>query len=358
MMKPAMRRRDPLLCALFVIVPGATASAFVACGHGSSSSFGNGGADASIEGGSGGGSGSGSGGVSSFLESGAYGAEASALGPGDFEDDPPPKWCGQGPDPYDAAVYGTTECPSDKNRQGCPCSPPGATAACWTGLRVDRDIGICKDGKTTCQPAGEGAPVWGPCVGEVLPDPGVEAGAEACKCFSTGTWAIANVEPCFGESSPGVVTGAVSTWVDNGTPACPTTITNPPTPQPGTTWSTDTLNVDCAGTFTLCYTIKAGNVNSPQPADCVVGQACTHGYIPTANVVTTLPVLPAWQGSDVACAQTFFTSGGYGEMSVYGESVICEEVGSMANPYVFEREPYCPQVNPPANCQSGGTGNF
>jgi len=80
--------------------------------------------------------------------------------------------------------------------------------------------------------------------------------------------------------------------------------------------------------------------------------------VPAANVVTTLPDLPAWQGMDVACAQQFATSGGYGEMSVYGESVRCETIGGKAQPYVFGRNPYCPLVNPPAGCVSGGSGSF
>jgi hypothetical protein len=281
------------------------------------------------------------------------------LGEGDFGNDPPPPWCGMGPDPDDAGVYGTIQCPSDKNREGCPCHTAGEMAACWTGLRSDRGVGICKDGVTTCLQAGEGPLEWGPCMGEVLPNPNVDAGAQACKCFSTGQWAITNVEPCFAQDGSGNVTGAVSTWIDGtGKIQCPTNITTPPTPQPGTTWSPDTVKVDCAGTFTLCYTIKAGSASSPQPTDCVVGQACTHGYVPAPNMVTTLPDLPAWTGMDVACAQKFATGGGYGEMSVYGQSVRCEDVGTMAAPYVFGRNSYCPLVNPPSGCVSGGSGNF
>jgi hypothetical protein len=205
---------------------------------------------------------------------------------------------------------------------------------------------------------GEGPVEWGPCVGEVLPNPSVDAGSQACKCFSTGQWAIQNVEPCIATTSGGAAIGAVSTWINGSTIECPTNVTNPPAPQPGTTWSPDTIKTDCAGTFTLCYTIKAGDPKNPLATDCTVGQACTNGYVPVANTVTTLPNLPSWTGSDVACAQQFSTSGGYGEMSVYGNSVHCEAIGSSSQPYVFGTNPYCPLVNPPAGCQSGGSGSF
>lgn len=253
----------------------------------------------------------------------------------------------------DAAVYGSIECPSDKNLPNCPCTTAGATAACWTGKRAQRGVGQCKDGMTTCIMQGENGLHWGPCVGEVLPDPNADAGAAACRCFSTGQWAIANVEPCifFTDSTMTTATGAVST-TDTMPPACPQMM------MPQGDWSTDTIKTDCAGEFTLCYTIKAGDPKNPQASDCVVGQACAAGWVPAPNKVTSFPNLPGWQGTNAACATQFAATGGYGEMSVYGFSQDCETIGSMSNPYVFETEPYCPIKNPPSGCMSGGSGNF
>jgi len=353
-----MKQRRSLLGTSFITLTlGVTF--FVACGSGSSGGGGFAGGDdgsASSSGSSGGSSSSGSSSGNLVGDGSMSNYDAMMLGEGDFGNDPPPPWCGMGPDPDDAGVYGTVQCPSDKNREGCPCPKANEMAPCWTGLRADRGVGICKDGMTQCEPASEGPLEWGPCVGEVLPNPGADAGAQACKCFSTGQWAIKNVEPCLAENGSMQVTGAVSTYIDSsGTIQCPT---NPAMPQPGTTWSPDTVSTDCAGNFTLCYTIKAGSATNPQSTDCVVGQACTMGYVPAPSMVTTLPDLPAWTGTNVACAQQFATTGGYGEMSVYGESVRCEMIGSMGTPYVFGRNSYCPLINPPSGCVSGGSGNF
>ena len=99
--------------------------------------------------------------------------------------DPQPKICTENDggmeivQQVDAAVYGSIECPSDKNLQNCPCSPLGATAACWTGTRATRNVGQCKDGTTTCVMQSENGNRWGQCMGEVLPDPSADAGAPA-----------------------------------------------------------------------------------------------------------------------------------------------------------------------------------
>jgi len=162
---------------------------------------------------------------------------------------------------------------------------------------------------------------------------------------------------------------AVSTYMDAGGKAqCPSNISNtpPPQPQPGKTWSTNTLLVDCAGTFKLCYALKAGNAASPQPTDCELVKVCIEAFYPEANTVYPMPDLPAWTSTNTACATQFATSGGYGEMSVIGLSVTCDKVDDGAgNAYVFNRVQYCPlscASNPSApecqNCMQGGSGNF
>jgi len=275
-----------------------------------------------------------------------------------FAMDPPLMYCGvDGGAP--PTPGGTPTCPSDKNRQGCPCPTPGMTAACWPGLRVDRDLGQCKDGTTTCVSDDEGlGQVWGPCVGYVLPTPGA-TGAAACQCFSSGQWNIANLSPCFyTEQGMSAVYGAASV-LSGGSITCPSTVFPPTAP---TTWSTDTLKVDCAGTFNLCFTIKAGNPASPQASDCVVGQACVSADYPTANTVQTFPPLPGWADStpaQAACAAQFQATGGYGQMTVQGKSEYCEGIGADDGgaPMVFNTVPYCGADAGPS-CQSGGSGTF
>jgi len=286
-----------------------------------------------------------------------------------WEDDPPPEYCGPGDPPDVPPPGGTPECPDDKNREGCPCTNVGETAPCWPGLRADRDRGICHDGTTTCvsyDDVGNGA--WGPCVGYQLPVPGATTGAQACNCFSQGQWQIDNLSPCFVTYSGGA-TYSVSTYMDGGGQAhCPSSIsaTPPPQPQPGTVWSQDRLNVDCAGQFQLCYTLKAGDAENPQPGDCTLVSVCVDTWYDTPGAPLELPPLPAWTSNNQACAQQFMNSGGYGEMSVIGESIECDTIDDGAGgEYVFLRINYCPlscNNNPTApgceNCGNGASGWF
>ncbi len=271
-----------------------------------------------------------------------------------YQNDPPPTSCDGGGMP--PPVGGTPECPTDKNLPGCPCSPAGATAACWTGLRANRGHGDCKDGMTTCMMTNETGLAWGPCNGEVLPVPGA-TGKAACHCFSTGHWDIANLSPCFVFNDPSMTTVQEAIATDATTGQCPSDFSMAPT-----NWSTDTLTVDCTGNFTLCYTIKAGDPKNPQPTDCVMAQSCVTAYYPTANMQFTMPDLPGWitSGAMTSCAQQFYMTGGYGEMSVNGQSDQCELVNE-----VFQHVTYCPVAcngpNPPSMCsmcQAGGGGTF
>jgi hypothetical protein len=303
------------------------------------------------------------------IQQGQEGGDATYSSDAYFAMDPPYMICApDGAAGIDAAPPGGTPmCPDDKNLPGCACPTVGATATCWTGLRAQRDVGVCKDGMTTCTMTGETSQAWGPCVGEVLPTAGATMGADACKCFSSGQWAIANLSPCFwGTDGSG---GAQST-VDPTSPAC---FTTQPPAIPTSIWSTDTVTADCVGTFTLCYTLKAGNGAMPQPTDCTVAQVCTTNYYPVANQVTPFPDLAAWATTTAAentCAAQFATSGGYGEMSVTGTSELCEAIGDVNDagvqtPYVFNTVTYCPSscnsdpTGPGCtNCMSGGGGTF
>lgn len=287
-----------------------------------------------------------------------------------WADDPPPRTClpdggmGVPPDP----PGGTPECPDDKNREGCRCETIGETAPCWPGLRVDRNRGICMDGTTRCEPYDEFTGRWGACIGYVLPVPGFERGPEACGCFSAGSWEIDNLSPCFVEYGAGRVY-AVSTFIDaTGNASCPTSLssTPPPRPEPGRPWSTNRLTVDCAGRFRLCYRLRAGDVEAPAGADCVVAESCTEAWYAEAGVAQELPPLPGWSGTDPVCAQRFRDAGGYGEMTVLGLSIECDPVDDGAGAeYVFNRTGYCPlrcletpDLPECERCEMGGSGSF
>jgi hypothetical protein len=276
-----------------------------------------------------------------------------------YQNDPPPTTCDGGGMP--PVVTGSPQCPSDKNLPGCICPAVGTTAACWTGLRANRDHGDCMDGTTTCALNSESTLAWGPCVGEVLPVAGT-TGAPACHCFSTGHWQVDNTEPCFltvTDAQGNMTTTAYASTQGNPS-TCPYNMTTG-VPTVPASWSTDTLTVDCAGSFTLCYTIKAGNGKSPQSTDCVVAQSCTTSYYTTASMPQVFPPLPGWQStaSAAACVQQFLSTGGYGQMSVDGQSSECELVNE-----VFQQVTYCPtscngsDAGMCGSCQAGGGGTF
>ena len=286
-----------------------------------------------------------------------------------FADDPPPMVClpdgTMGPPPE--LPGGTPECPDDKNREGCPCTNLGQQAACWPGLRIHRERGICQDGVTTCNPVREFGK-WGPCEGYVLPVEGATNGPESCGCFSSGRWEIDNLVPCLYDDGPEGV-WLVSTFLDGlGQPQCPTSDARPPVPEPGTNFSTNRLTVDCEGTFNLCLTLRGGVISSASSNDCVVTQICTGDvWVESRGQVQELPELPSWVSTDSVCARRFLDEGGYGEFSVLGQSIECDAVDDGAGgPFVFLRFPFCPAIcaTEPSTpgCEEcttgGGAGNF
>jgi hypothetical protein len=276
-----------------------------------------------------------------------------------FIDDPPPMYCGPdgGGAPPDTPE-GTPVCPDDKNREGCPCPEPGLTAACWPGKRIHRNHGICRDGTTVCRETAEFGRRWGACEGYVLPSEDAVAGPQACGCFSSGTWAIDNLVPCIHPSGMHVYSSIPS----GGFPSCGENVPAPP-PLPGADWSENTLTVDCAGQFRLCFAIKAGDIERVQADDCMVMQHCIDVWYPEAGATQQLPPIPAWVSADTQCAALFEPSRGigYGEMTVIGETIECGAIDDGAgNPYVIHRTKYCDQScqqTPDApQCSSCGTG--
>jgi hypothetical protein len=358
-------RKNLVLAAFASFVMGASS---VHCGSSGSMFTGTGASSGTGNSGSGAGSGAGAGAGTGGTPFG-FGGDITADASNDYTEeqfflnDPPPMSCDGGGTPP-PIPGGTPQCPDDKNLPGCACPLEGLQAACWTGLRINRGDGDCKDGTTECMAVGEtGQGQWGPCVGEVLPVSGA-TGKAACKCFSGGNWNIANLEPCFLTTTDS--SGNMTTTAYASTPGNPVTCPYDPNtgaPTVPTSWSTDTLQVDCAGDWMLCYTIKAGDPTHPLATDCIVGQSCVNAPYPGpnaapdagVNVVVSVPDLPGWSSTPAmaACVQQFLSTGGYGEMSVNGQSDQCESIGEN-----FEYVPYCPLTNPPPNCSNGASGSF
>jgi hypothetical protein len=291
-----------------------------------------------------------------------------------FAKDPPPQWCGPAGTSNPSPVPGgTPDCPDDKNREGCPCPESGKQAACWPGLRVNRNMGVCKDGVTTCKQSGEFTKTWGPCVGAVLPTPGVKTGKAACRCFSEGQWKLENLNVWFQTYGANNKTYGISMYQDpvTGKATAPKNLGGPPPPTPAEDWTKDTLKVDCAGHFNLCYELKAGDFSNPKPTDCSIIKVCTgeFDYL-KEDVEQQLPSLKGWVSveSASACSVSFHTGQGYGEMSVVGKSVLCDAIDDgSGQPFVFNRVKYCKAscsepdagADPEcANCGQNGSGVF
>ena len=278
-----------------------------------------------------------------------------------FVDDPPPPVCPGVP--VSPPITGNKDCPSDKNNKGCPCSPVGAEAPCWPGYRKNRERGICRDGVATCKAIGETQSEWTECKGYVLPQDDAATSKERCECFSGGQWKLDNLSLCFLKDGSGTYTGeAVSTVLtSNGTWACPADLS----PQaPAEPFSTSTLTVDCAGHFTLCYTLHAGPAAQAKPTDCVVTRVCTEADYTTVDQPQIVPPLPGWATTtpeQVACAKKFTAEGGYAQLSVEGQTVLCDTLPERT----FVTLSYCsllcsktPDAPQCAQCQDGGSGSF
>lgn len=283
-----------------------------------------------------------------------------------FIDDDPPPFCGPdggmmpGQDPG-----GTDECPADKNRQGCPCEVDGEQAPCWPGRRDNRHHGQCHDGTATCYETEEFGKRWGPCEDYTLPDEDALRGAEACRCFSNGSWRLTNLSPCVVEYQHEYYLHSSSLQAaPGGGVNCPA-MTAPPS-APDEPWSRSALQMDCGGQFRLCFTIKGGHVMNASDDDCVLAQLCQETWYETAGEELKLPDLPGWISEDTACAGTFATEGGYGEMSIQGLSRECTAVDDgEGKPLVFYRAGYCsptcaldPTADGCATCSTGGAGDF
>lgn len=284
-----------------------------------------------------------------------------------FINDPAPSMCGKdGKMTPPPKVEGSVDCPADKNREGCECTQPNQEAACWVGKRINRNHGICHDGKTKCGETAEFGPTWGACEGYVLPKEGAVQGAEACRCFSKGKWELSNLVPCIVDDPNSDATYLYSSIPNSsGGYSCGSVLELPPT-KPSESWSTSRLNVDCAGQFQLCYALKAGKAGAPKADDCVLMKKCFDVWYDKAGKSQDLPDLPGWVAEDPTCAARFKNTGGYGEMSVLGKSAECDPVDDgNGKAYVFERTTYCkpdcnetPDSEECRDCSVNGAGDF
>ncbi|MGD8859968.1 MAG: hypothetical protein PVI30_08140 [Myxococcales bacterium] len=297
------------------------------------------------------------------IPEGAFASDAEVTADAFFINDPPPPYCGPGGEMGTVETPGgTPDCPDDKNREGCPCPEEGVQAACWPGKRIHRGHGICEDGTTVCNRSDEFGLRWGPCEGYVLPNEDALSGPEACGCFSGGNWEIDNLTPCIHISGNYVYSSRLD---GSGNIDCGTNVPEPPPLFDGN-WSDNALTVDCEGQFTLCFTIKAGDRDNPRDDDCVLTEQCVDIWYPDAGEPLELPPLPHWRSDDTACAKQFAETQGYGEMSVLGTSIECDEIDDgNGDPYVFLRTRYCsptcmdtPDAPGCSGCQTGGSGDF
>lgn len=324
--------------AAFVLCVAGGAFASASCGGGDDS---NGAGDAST-------------GDDATFDSGRDGALVSDAGPHDASTSDVvdlgdwPKSCDAGG--IAPVVTGTTACPSDENRAGCACPEAGVTAACWTADRTRRGHGTCQDGVATCTASGS-VLGWSECEGEVIPT-GSTPPAN-CVCMSNVAWNAPVLSPCFVENPSSVITAVSSSLPDA---ACPP-FDDAGNPVLAPTWTTDTLQGDCTGAYTICYTLKAGDPKNMQPTDCTLATVCTtQAHYEEAGATQTLPSLPSWitdGGADLTCGQSFAANGGYAIVTLQGQSDECVNV-SQQLPSVSYCPLACGDPSPPPICATLG----
>jgi hypothetical protein len=122
------------------------------------------------------------------------------------------------------------------------------------------------------------------------------------------------------------------------------------------TWSSDTLKVDCAGHYKLCYAIGAGDKDTPGADVCTAARTCVEVDYLEPGVETKLPDLPGWYSNDAACASRIAEGGGWTEMTVLGQSYACDVVDDgHGQPYVFAKTGICPlKCTDPAHQNDAG----
>jgi hypothetical protein len=175
---------------------------------------------------------------------------------------------------------------------------------------------------------------------------------------------LSNLVPCIQNSAKGVFIYSSHPDDEHGFEC--SAVSGARQAAPVEDWSDSTLEVECAGQFKLCYTMKAGRASQPKPSDCTLMHSCIDVWYGDAGELQELPALPGWAASDAACAKRFVDVGGYGEMSVIGLSAECDPVDDgHGAPYVFLRTGYCdsacastPDADGCRECSSNGSGNF
>lgn len=92
-----------------------------------------------------------------------------------------------GPQPEDCANPGIDEDCNGVADDTCACVPSTKTA-CYTGPAGTQNVGLCKDGTTTCNADGLG---YGPCMGDTLPTPETcsNPADEDCNMVECALWA-------------------------------------------------------------------------------------------------------------------------------------------------------------------------
>jgi hypothetical protein len=190
-----------------------------------------------------------------------------------------------------------------------------------------------------------------------------DAGAQN-RCFTKGQWKVDNLVPCLveGESQRFFLYSSRSSA---GGYVCDPVRSTPP-PAPDSAWSSSTLQVDCAGKFELCYTLKAGSSAAPKPTDCSLVKLCVNTVYAQPGLTQRLPDLPGWSTEDSVCSKRFVDRGGYGEMSVRGTNQTNQPIDDgHGQPLIFERTTYCsptcndtPDLPECKDCSVNGTGMF
>jgi hypothetical protein len=132
-----------------------------------------------------------------------------------------------------------------------------------------------------------------------------------------------------------------------------------PQPAPANPWTKLRISSACAGTGTLCVTVRAGSVNNLSPEDCTLATRCADIAYTTPGQNLELAPYAGWTAESSACAERQQQLGAYLEFSVKSDTLGCA-AGSDAGAGQISRIAVCPsrcQDDPKgAGCDVCGSG--
>jgi hypothetical protein len=170
-----------------------------------------------------------------------------------------------------------------------------------------------------------------------LPDAG-DAGPMECECALD--WQIDNLALCVVRQTGFTPASVYSSHLDDtGMPKCDPARTNPQ-PVPLDAWSKQRIKSACAGSGTLCVSLKQGSIDEQGTlsSTCTLIESCAEVDYATPGQALELPPLAAWSAANADCANSYDNSSGFFEFRLSSDAFSC----GAENPNLLSYRPSCP----------------